>query len=109
MSITKETFMKQKLQNFIAFIERELGKDNNIYKELKSYETNFDNFLRILLHLQKFSKLIDDELGFAEEDIVKFLESRGVMKKALSEKPNCAEILKKINSYFSMFISVLNK
>ena len=81
MSTTKETFMKQKLQNFITFIEKELGKDNNIYKELKSYETNFENFLRILLHLQKFSKLIDDEVGFEEEDIVKFLESRGVMKK----------------------------
>ena len=108
MSTTKEQFMKQKLANFVIFIEKEFGRENNIYKDLVSYQNNFENFLRILIHLQKYAQIIENELHFEEKVIVDFLESRGMKKKVLSGKKNCGEILNKIDQYFSMFISVLN-
>ena len=99
---SKGEFMQQKLKNFIKYIETAIGKDNQVYRDLLNYESNFQEFLRVLLSLQNFAKKKDNKYVFEEETLVKFLESRGIQKNVLN-----AEVIDKINRYFSMFTTVL--
>lgn len=95
-NITKEAFLKQKISNFIIFIEKKIGKDNNIYKDFQTYSNDLNQFLQAMIQV---SRLTNGTL--TNENILKFLEIKGVNHKL------CQEDIVIINRYFTMFVKVL--
>lgn len=95
-NITKEAFLKQKIKNFIIFIEKKIGKENNIYRDFCGYTDNLNSFLQAMIQV---SKLVNGAISV--EHILKYLELKGVVHKLSQED------LSTINRYFSMFVKVL--
>ena len=92
--MNKEVFLKQKINNFIIFIEQKIGKNNSIHNEFVNYGTNLQDFLRDIIQLSKFK--IDEEM------VQKYLSLKGVQTK-LDKKD-----MEKIQRYFEMFVKVIN-
>ena len=94
--ITKEAFLKQKINNFSIFIAEKIGKDNQIYRDFTMYAQDINAFLQAIISLRQLGSAIDETL------VKKYLEVKGV-KKELEPKD-----LAKINAYFTMFVRVIN-
>jgi hypothetical protein len=95
--VTKEAFLKQKIRNFIIFIENKIGKDNNIFRDFEGYHNNLNAFLQAMIQLSSLCKgRIDDKM------ILKYFEMKGVEHKL------CQEDITLINRYFVMFVKLLD-
>jgi hypothetical protein len=92
--MNKETFLKQKINNFSIFIKEKIGEENKIYKEFLNYQNDLAAFLRDIIQLSKVP---------INEDLVKnYMEIKGVDKK-LSKAD-----MEKIKRYFEMFVKIIN-
>ena len=95
---TKEKFLKEKINNFIIFIDTKIGKENNIYKEFIKYRNDINLFLQAIVQLSTYAK----NRKFEPETIEKYLEMNDV--KVILEK----EDFIKLNRYFDMFIQIID-
>lgn len=75
MSImTKETFLKQKISNFLIFIKEKIGDDNNVYRNFVAYSQDLNSFLQAFIQLKQVG-------GISSELIAKYLEIKGIKTK----------------------------
>ena len=95
--MTKEEFLKQKIKNFIIFIQDKIGKDNSIFTEFCEYQNNLNKFLQNMIQLDKFTNG-----KLTTENIQKYLEFKKVDAILLEAD------LEKIIKYYQMFIKVIN-
>lgn len=99
---TKEGFLKQKISNFIIFIEKKIGKDNKIYADFQNYLKDLNLFLQDIIQISQFTKTKDGQKYLEIDYIKKYLEFKEV-RVNLSE-----EDFTKLNRYFNMFIKVVD-
>lgn len=99
--MNKEVFIKEKLNNFIIFIESIIGKDNNIYKDFISYKNDIKLFLQAIMQISSFAVKEGNNKVLPKEHIFKYLEYQNITKK-IEDK----DIIK-LNRYFNMFIKII--
>lgn len=95
---TKETFFKEKLENFTNFIAEEIGENNEVFKDFTKYKTDINAFLQDLISLVKLS----GNNVITKDNINKYLEMKKIDKN-IDEKA-----IDKIHRYFCCFIDVMN-
>ena len=95
--ITKELFLRQKIANFIIFIEQKIGKENSIYSEFCAYQADLNKFLQMIIQVSNFTKN-----NLSHDNIQKYLEFKGVSAVLLKDD------LDKIVRYYQMFIKIIN-
>ena len=57
--MSKETYLKEKIKNFIIFIREKIGEENKIYINFTNYLNDMSAFLRDILPISEFK--IDKE------------------------------------------------
>lgn len=100
--MNKQDFILQKLNNFSLFVEKELGKDNEVYKDLQLYLSNLNVFIQNLIRLSAIASTKDGKKIFVLEDINKYLEYKNITKKV--DKTICEKLMR----YLNMFLDILN-
>lgn len=104
--IDKKTFVKQKLDNFILFIEKIFGKNNILLREFGGYADIDHNgpepFLKSIIQLAQLFELPADNPEKVERNMTKirtFLLTRNLRAKD--------EDILKILRYLDMFLRVI--
>lgn len=103
--IKKEAYIKEKLNNFILFIETTFGKNNILIKEFGAFinvEQGFEQFIRGMLEIAKLLELPMDTTPKKENNISKlklFLE----MKKLSTNEENIFKMLRYIELFYTVF------
>lgn len=95
---TKETFFKEKLNNFSDFVKNEIGEDNDIYTDIQKYKSDLNVFMNDLISIVKLS----GNSIITTENINKYLSLKKVDKE-ISEKA-----IDKLHRYLNMFIDIMN-
>lgn len=90
----KNTYLKEKITNFIIFIDQKIGKDNIIYSDFVKYQKDINLFLTDFIKLSK--------IEITDEGIYKYLAFKNVNQKLEKEDLN------KTKRYFEMFQKVIN-
>lgn len=103
--IKKEAYIKEKLNNFILFIEITFGKNNILLKEFGAFidvDKGFEQFIRGMLEIIKLLELPMDTLPKKENNISKlklFLE----MKKLKASEEDTFKMLRYIELFYTVF------
>ena len=105
MEIDRKTFLKEKLNNFILFIENTFGKNNILLREFSSYidiDKSIEPFLKGILQLCNFLDLPMDNEDKKNKNMLKlntFLEYKGLS----TSEENKFKMLRYFELFFKTF------
>lgn len=106
-NMTTETFLKEKLNNFILYCEKTIGINNKLYPQIKQLQGNERGLINYAEYLSKAAKINEAKKYYFEEaTIIDYLENNG-FKKAELEKEDDGHFLTKLRRYLELFVNVV--
>lgn len=103
---TTESFLREKLNNFILYCEKTIGINNKLYPQIKQLVGNERALINYAEYLSKAAKIKDKKYYFEEETIVDYLENNGFKKVELI-KIDDNTFIPKLKRYLEMFVNVI--
>ena len=102
---TIETFLREKLKNFILYCEKTIGTNNKFYPQIKQLEGNERALINYAEYLSKAAKQDPQtkKYYFEEATIIDYLENNGFKKVDLKNN----EFIPKLKRYLEMFVNVI--
>ena len=106
--ITIEEFLKQKLTNFILYLEKTIGTKNELYPQVKQLQENSKALISYAEYLSKAAKMnpTTKKYEFEESVIVEYLENNKFKKIDLAKLDN-SNFLHKLQRYLELFVNVI--
>lgn len=106
VSVSKETFLKQKISNLIIYLDKTVGKECNLYKQIIQISNNPVYLVEYSSQIVKNAYLDNDKYAFKDEVICDYIERCG-LKKIDFIKLDDGKFLEKIKKYMEMFANVI--
>lgn len=104
--ITLEIFLKQKLTNFILYLEKTIGTNNKLYPQILKMKNNETQLISYSEYLVKVAKKEKDEYYFEEATIIDYLENNGFTKKSLILLDE-GNFINKLKRYLELFVNTI--
>ena len=103
---TLNIFIKEKLNNFVLYIEKFLGKENKLYPQVKQLLDNEINIVRYAEYIQKAAKLENGKFKMEEKIVVEYLENNGFLKKDICVLDG-GNFIPKLSRYMELFLNTI--
>lgn len=102
--IQLETFLKQKLNNFILYLEKTIGINNKLYPQVKQLENNMSALINYAEYIVKVAvqDSITKKYKIEEKTVVEYLENNGFDKVNLDSK-----FITTLKRYLELFINTI--
>lgn len=97
--ITVETFLKQKIINFILFLEKTIGKNNRLYSQVIQLQSNTSAVVSYAGYLVSVAKKKDNVYYFEDETIKEYLKNNEIGGDAVNQ-----EFVTKLRRYLELFV-----
>ena len=99
--MTVETFLKQKLNNFILFLEKTIGTNNKLYPQVKQLQGNEQGLINYAEYIVKVAKINPETKKYylEESTISEYLKNNAI--------EGDKEFLNTLRRYLELFINTL--
>ena len=107
-NITLEIFLKQKLNNFILYLEKTIGKNNKLYPQVQQLQNNEQGLINYAEYLVKVAKInpTTKKYYFEESTIIDYLENNGFNKDDIDKVDN-NNFIKMLIRYLELFVNTI--
>src|SRR6187402_2271938 len=104
---TLESLLKQKLSNFILYLQKNIGENNKLYPQVAQLVGNEQGLINYAEYLVKVAKMNDKKKYYFEQvTILDYLENNG-FKKIELEKLDNGNFISKLIRYLELFVNAI--